>query len=45
MSVKDLYHETVKAALIKDGWTITEAQRAEKLSDRLRQLGINPENL
>jgi hypothetical protein len=24
MSAKDLYHETVKTALIKDGWTITD---------------------
>ena len=24
MSAKDLYHDTVKTALIKDGWTITD---------------------
>lgn len=24
MPAKDLYHETVKAALIKDGWTVTD---------------------
>jgi hypothetical protein len=24
MPAKDLYHDTVKAALIKDGWTITD---------------------
>jgi hypothetical protein len=23
MAAKDLYHDTVKVALIKDGWTIT----------------------
>jgi hypothetical protein len=23
MSAKDIFHETVKLALIKDGWTIT----------------------
>ena len=24
MPAKDIYHETVKNALIKDGWTITD---------------------
>ncbi len=30
MPAKDIYHDTVKRALIKDGWTIYEAKRFSK---------------
>jgi hypothetical protein len=34
MPAKDIYHETVKAALIKDGWTITDDPLNLKIGTR-----------
>jgi hypothetical protein len=34
MSAKDLYHDTVKTALIKDGWTITDDPMSFKIGGR-----------
>jgi hypothetical protein len=34
MSAKDLYHDTVKTALIKDGWTITDDPLSLQIGER-----------
>jgi hypothetical protein len=33
MSAKDIYHDTVKNALIKDGWMITHTALAKSAKD------------
>lgn len=40
MPAKDRYHDTVKRALIKDGWTIAREQAALKIGKRFLSVDI-----
>jgi XisH protein len=45
MSAKDYYHETVKNALIKDGWTITQDPLTLRLSKKKLYIDLGAEQL
>lgn len=45
MSKRDLYHEQVKHALIKDGWTITHDPFALEIGDRRLEADLAAERL
>lgn len=42
---KDIYHETVKTALIKDGWTITDDPLRLKFGGRMTYVDLGAEKL
>jgi hypothetical protein len=42
---KDFYHDTVKIALIKDGWTITDDPLSLKIGDRNASVDLGAEKL
>ena len=42
---KDIYHETVKIALIKDGWTITDDPLRLKFGGRMTYVDLGAEKL
>ena len=42
---KDIYHEAVKIALIKDGWTITEDPLRLKFGGRMTYVDLGAEKL
>jgi XisH protein len=42
---KDIYHETVKVALIKDGWTITDDPLRLKFGGRMTYVDLGAEKL
>ncbi len=45
MPAKDLYHDTVKTALIKDGWTITNDPLTLNIEDRNLFIDFGAEKL
>ncbi|NEQ89073.1 MAG: fatty-acid synthase [Moorea sp. SIO2I5] len=45
MPAKDLYHDTVKTALIKDGWTITDDPLILKIGTRNVLVDLGAEKL
>jgi hypothetical protein len=45
MPAKDLYHDTVKTALIKDGWTITDDPLALEIGGRDLFVDLGAEKL
>jgi hypothetical protein len=45
MPAKDIYHETVKAALIKDGWTITDDPLNLKIGTRNTAIDLGAEKI
>jgi hypothetical protein len=45
MPAKDLYHDTVKAALIKDGWTITDDPLSLEIGGRDLFVDLGAEKL
>lgn len=45
MPAKDLYHDTVKTALIKDGWTITDDPLRLKIGTRNAAIDLGAEKL
>jgi hypothetical protein len=45
MPAKDHYHETVKNALIKDGWTITHDPLILRLSKKKLYIDLGAEQL
>ncbi|MBC6418177.1 MAG: XisH family protein [Prochloron sp. SP5CPC1] len=45
MPVKDLYHGTVRTALIKDGWTITDDPLVLKIGERFAFVDLGAEKL
>jgi hypothetical protein len=45
MPAKDIYHDTVKNALIKDGWTITHAPLRLKWGNNLLYVDLGAEQL
>ncbi len=45
MPAKDLYHDTVKTALIKDGWTITDDPLILKIGTRNALVDLGAEKL
>jgi hypothetical protein len=45
MAKRDLYHEQVKQALIKDGWTITHDPFALEIGDRRLEADLAAERL
>ncbi len=45
MPAKDLYHDTVKTALIKDGWTITDDPLSLKIGTRNTAIDLGAEKL
>jgi hypothetical protein len=45
MPAKDLFHNTVKNALIKDGWTITHDPLTLDLRDRQLHIALGAEKL
>ncbi|NEO17935.1 MULTISPECIES: XisH family protein [unclassified Moorena] len=45
MPAKDLYHDTVKTALIKDGWTITDDPLIIKIGTRNALVDLGAEKL
>jgi hypothetical protein len=45
MPAKDFYHDTVKIALIKDGWTITDDPLSLKIGDRNASVDLGAEKL
>lgn len=45
MPAKDLYHDTVKTALIKDGWTITDDPLVLKIGTRNALVDLGAEKL
>ncbi|MEQ8387006.1 MAG: element excision factor XisH family protein [Coleofasciculus sp. A1-SPW-01] len=42
---KDIYHETVKTALIKDGWTITDDPLRLKIGGRMAYVDLGAQKL
>ena len=42
---KDIYHETVKTALIKDGWTITDDPLRLKFGGRMTYVDLGAQKL
>ncbi len=45
MPTKDIYHDTVKNALIKDGWTITDDPLRLRWGNDLLYVGLGAERL
>ncbi|MCU0549126.1 MAG: XisH family protein [Leptolyngbya sp. Prado105] len=45
MPAKDIYHDTVKAALIKDGWTITHDPLTLRLTRKKLYIDLGAERL
>ncbi|NJK28192.1 MAG: fatty-acid synthase, partial [Coleofasciculaceae cyanobacterium SM2_3_26] len=45
MPAKDLHHDTVKAALIKDGWSITDDPLILKIGTRNTLIDLGAEKL
>jgi len=45
MPAKDFYHDTVKTALIKDGWTITDDPLSVKIGTRNAAIDLGAEKL
>jgi hypothetical protein len=45
MPVKDLYHDTVRTALIKAGWTITDDPLILKIGERSIFIDLGAEKL
>ncbi|WP_017659920.1 element excision factor XisH family protein [Baaleninema simplex] len=45
MSAKDVYHDTVKVALTKDGWVVTHDPLVLELSSGRLQIDLGAENL
>lgn len=45
MAAKDLYHEHVRTALIKDGWTITDDPLSMKWLGTALQIDLGAERL
>jgi len=45
MPVKDLYHDTVRTALIKDGWTITDDPLILKIGERFTFIDLGAKKL
>jgi hypothetical protein len=45
MPAKDLYHDTVRTALIKDGWTITDDPLILKIGQRSAFVYLGAEKL
>lgn len=45
MPAKDLYHDTVKSALIKDGWTVTDDPLILKIGARNVLIDLGAEKL
>jgi len=45
MPAKDIYHDTVKAALIKDGWTITHDPLTIRLTRKKLYIDLGAERL
>ncbi|MFB2923120.1 element excision factor XisH family protein [Aerosakkonema funiforme] len=45
MPAKDLYHDTVRTALIKDGWTITDDPLILKIGERSTFVDLGAEKL
>ena len=45
MPAKDLYHDTVKTALVKDGWTITDDPLILKIGTRNALVDLGAEKL
>ena len=45
MPAKDIYHDTVKAALIKDGWTITHDRLTIRLTRKKLYVDLGAERL
>ena len=45
MPAKDLYHDTVRTALIKDGWTITDDPLILKIGQRSAFVDLGAEKL
>ena len=45
MPAKDIYHDTVKAALIKDGWTITHDPLTIRLTRKNLYVDLGAERL
>jgi hypothetical protein len=45
MPAKDLYHDTVRTALIKDGWTITDDPLVLKIGERSTFVDLGAEKL
>ena len=45
MPAKDIYHDTVKAALIKDGWTITHDPLTIRLTRKKLYVDLGAERL
>jgi XisH protein len=45
MPAKDLYHDTVKTALIKDGWTITDDPLTLEIGERDLFVDVGAEKL
>jgi hypothetical protein len=45
MPAKDIYHDTVKAALIKDGWTITNDPLTIRLTRKKLYVDLGAERL
>ena len=42
MPARDLYHDAVKQALVKDGWTITDAPLHLKLGRKDMYIDLGP---
>lgn len=45
MPARDLYHETVKTALVKDGWVITDDPLQLKIGTRNAAIDLGAEKL
>lgn len=45
MPAKDIYHDTVRTALIKDGWTITDDPLILKIGERSAFVDLGAEKL
>jgi XisH protein len=45
MPAKDFYHDTVKTALIKDGWVITDDPLSLRIGDRNASVDLGAERL
>lgn len=45
MAAKDIYHDTVKTALIKDGWTITDDPFSLKIGIRNTSIDLGAQKL
>ena len=45
MPAKDFYHDTVRVALLKDGWTITDDSLTLKIGNRSAAIDLSAEKL